>query len=244
MQILFFSFLAAGATVLGGGIPLLHKKLSEKVLALLVAFSAGILLSTGLNHMVVESYAEAGRWAMLSVSLGFIILYGYEKMAMIHACREEQCDIHHFGNAALLGLGFHSFLDGFAIAVSFEFEKSLGILVVVAVLLHRLPTGISTASIMLANHFHKVKAWKTLSMIAGLAVIGALVGISIPFNGHFLLSLAVGLSGGTFLYISTSDLLPLAHENNRDYRVPIFFLLGFLGILGTTFIEGGGGSSF
>lgn len=238
MYILFFSFLAAGATVLGGGIPLLHRKLSQKILTLLVAFSAGVLLSTGLNHMVVESYAEAGRWAMLSVSLGFIVLYGYEKMAMIHACREEHCDIHHFGNSALFGMGFHSFLDGFAIAVSFEFEKTLGILVVVAVLLHRLPTGISTASIMLANNFHKAKAWRILSIIGGLAVVGALFGISVPFDGHFLLSLTVGLSGGTFLYISTSDLLPLAHENYQDYRVPIFFLMGFLGILGTSFLSG------
>lgn len=238
MFILFFSLLAAGATVLGGGIPLLHKRLSDKNLALLVAFSAGVLLSTGLNHMVVESYTEAGRWAMLSVSLGFLILYGYEKMAMIHACREEDCDVHHFGKAALLGMGFHSFLDGFAIAVSFGFEKTLGFLVIAAVLLHRLPTGISTTSIMLANNFHKTKAWITLSIISGLAVFGALFGILIPINEHFFLSLAVGISGGTFLYIATSDLLPLAHVNNRDYRVPIFFLLGFLGILGTSFFNG------
>ncbi|MFQ5823756.1 MAG: ZIP family metal transporter [bacterium] len=239
MFILFFSFLAAGATMLGGGIPLLHKRLSKKSLTLLVAFSAGILLSTGLNHMVVESYAEAGRWAMLSVSLGFIVLYGYEKLAMIHACREEHCDIHPFGHAALFGMGFHSFLDGFAIAVSFEFEKTLGFLVIVAVLLHRLPTGISTASIMLANQFRKAKAWKTLGIIAGLAVVGALFGILIPINEQFFLSLAVGLSGGTFLYIATSDLLPIAHENNQDYRVPLFFLLGFLGILGASFFNGG-----
>lgn len=239
MYIIFFAFLAAGATVLGGGIPLLHKRFSENSLTVLVAFSAGVLLSTGLNHMVVESYAQAGRWAMLSVSLGFIALYGYEKMAMIHACREEDCDIHPFGQAALLGLGFHSFLDGFAIAVSFEFQKTLGFLVILAVLLHRLPTGISIASIMLSHNFKKLKAWMTLSIIGGLAVVGAIFGILIPINGKFLLSLAVGLTGGTFLYIATSDLLPMAHENSQDYRVPIFFLAGFLGILGASFLNGG-----
>jgi ZIP family zinc transporter/zinc and cadmium transporter len=239
MYIIFFALLAAGATVLGGGIPLLHKRLSENSLMVLVAFSAGVLLSTGLNHMVVESYAQAGRWAMLSVSLGFITLYGYEKMAMIHACREEDCDIHPFGHAALMGLGLHSFLDGFAIAVSFEFEKTLGFLVILAVLLHRLPTGISIASIMLSHNFNKSKAWLTLSIIAGLAVVGAVFGIVIPIHGKFLLSLAVGLTGGTFLYIATSDLLPMAHKSNQDYRVPIFFLVGFLGILGVSFLNSG-----
>jgi len=165
MNILFFSFLAAGATILGGSIPLLHKKLSDKQLTLLVAFSAGILLSTGLNHMVAESFAEAGRWGMLSVSIGFVVLYGYEKMAMVHACREQDCHVHHFGGSALVGMGFHSFLDGFAIAVSFEFEKTLGVLVIVAVMLHRLPTGISMAIIMLSNKYNESKAWITLTII-------------------------------------------------------------------------------
>jgi len=217
---------------------LLHKKLSDKQLSLLVAFSAGVLLSTGLNHMVAQSFAESGRWAMLSVSLGFVVLYGYEKMAMVHACREQNCQVHHFGGSALVGMGFHSFLDGFAIAVSFEFEKTLGVLVIVAVMLHRLPTGISMAVIMLSNKYNETKAWITLTTIAALAIVGALTGTLIPVQENLILSLAVGLSGGTFLYISTSDLLPMAHENSQDYRVPIAFLVGFLGILTASFLYG------
>ncbi len=217
---------------------MLHKKLSDKQLTLLVAFSAGILLSTGLNHMVAESFTESGRWGMLSVSIGFVVLYGYEKMAMVHACREQDCHVHHFGGSALVGMGFHSFLDGFAIAVSFEFEKTLGVLVLVAVMLHRLPTGISMAIIMLSNKYNESKAWITLTIIAALTVVGALAGTLIPVHENLILSLAVGLSGGTFLYISTSDLLPLAHENSQDYWVPIAFLVGFLGILTASFLNG------
>jgi len=242
--------LAALATVIGGGIPLLHKELKEKHLSLLVAFSAGVLLSTGLNHMIIESFAEAGKLAMLFVSIGFIGLYAYEKVAMVHACREHDCEVHKFGPAAMVGMGFHSFLDGFAIAVSFEFERTLGMLVIGAVILHRLPTGISTACILLANNYKEGRAWRVLAVIAGLAIAGAFTGILIPlketfylsaFTGiliplkeTFYLSLAVGLSGGTFLYISTSDLLPMAHKNNQDYRVPGFFLIGFLSVLATS----------
>ncbi|RMF59124.1 MAG: hypothetical protein D6743_16730 [Calditrichaeota bacterium] len=203
----------------------------------MVAFSAGVLLSTGLNHMVAQSVAQSGRWAMLAVSIGFIGLYGYEKMAMVHACREAECHVHQFGRAALVGMGFHSLLDGFAIAVSFEFQKTLGFIVILAVLLHRLPTGISIATIMLSNHYRSAKAWVTLALIAILAVAGAVLGLLLPLRPYHLLSLAVGLSGGSFLYISTSDLLPMAHENNQDYRVPFFFLLGFVGILATSLLH-------
>ncbi len=239
MYIIFFSAIAAAATIVGGSIPLLHKRITKDNLTLLMAFSAGVLLSTGLNHMVAESYAESGRWAMAAVSLGFVLLYGYEKAAMIHACREQDCRVHHFGGAALAGIGFHSLLDGFAIAVSFELEKTLGMIVIAAVILHRLPTGISIAAIMLAHHYHESKAWVILTIIAGLNVVGAVLGLLIPFNETMFLSLAVGLSGGTFLYISTSDLLPMAHESHHDYRVPAFFLIGFLGVLAATFLNGG-----
>lgn len=236
MNIIIFALFAAGATVFGGSIPLLRKNLSEKHLTFLIAFSAGVLLSTGLNHMLVESFERSGQVAVFAVSLGFIFLYGYEKLAMVHACREQDCHVHSFGRAALFGIGFHSFLDGFAIAVSFELQKTLGLLVIGAVVLHRIPTGISLSAILLSHGFKSRRAWATLCAIAGLAIVGAVAGMILPLSNMYVLSLAVGLASGTFLYISTSDLLPMAHENVQDYRVPIFFLIGFLGVLFTTLL--------
>jgi len=236
MKPLLFSLIAASATLIGGGIPLLNRRLSDKNLTLLVAFSAGVLLSTGLNHMLPVSFVKGGRWTMLAVSCGFLILYGYERVSMVHACREHDCKVHHFGTAALVGIGFHSFFDGFAIAVSFELEPALGFFVISAVVLHRLPTGISIACLLLANHYETRRAWRILALLAGLTVVGALMGTFSSLGDPFHLSLAVGLSAGTFLYISTSDLLPIAHQNLRDYRVPLLFLVGFLGILVSSFI--------
>ncbi len=172
---------------------------------------------------------------MLAVSTGFLILYGYEKMAMVHACREHDCHVHSFGTSALIGMGFHSFLDGFAIAVSFKLEQTLGLVVVAAVILHRLPTGLSIASILLSHDYKESRSWRILTIIAALAIVGTITGMFIPMTQSFYLSLAVGLSGGTFLYISTSDLLPMAHENNQDYKVPVAFFIGFLGVLLTSF---------
>ncbi len=237
MQILLFSLLAAGATILGGGLPLLHRRLSERHLTLLVAFSAGVLLSTGLNHMIPESYSVSGRWAMFAISAGFILLYGYEKVSMVHACREQDCKVHRFGPSALVGMGFHSFLDGFAIAVSFVFEESLGIIVIAAVILHRFPTGVSIACLLLGHDYREGRAWTILIVLASLALVGATTGAFMPAHDPFYLSLAVGISGGTFLYISTSDLLPMAHQNTQDYKVPALFLLGFFCVLAATLLD-------
>lgn len=238
---LLYSGIAALFTMMGGAIPLAHRRLSKKALGVLIAFSGGMLLSTGLNHMIVDSFGILGAHAMLCASLGFLLMYGLEKVTMIHACREEDCHVHHFGGAALMGIGFHSFLDGFAIAVSLKFDMALGTMVLLAVLLHRLPDGFSIATVMLANQYPARKAWAVLSLLAGLAVAGTLAGLVSVFNSltveHYL-SIAIGISAGTFIYIATSDLIPMAHQNSRDYRVPLAFTVGFLGTMMTAFMHG------
>lgn len=231
MKILLLAGLAALFTFLGGSLPLLKKELKPKHLSWLIAFSAGILLSTGLNHMVAESIEKAGHEAMLAISTGFVFLFLIARFAMVHACREEECETHTFGGIALAGISFHSFLDGFAIAVSMETNISLGYIVVLGILMHRIPTGISIASIMLANHYKQEKAFIILSLIGLTAVLGALFGFLIPFESVRLLGIGVGFSAGVFIYIATADLLPMVHVKKGDYISPLSFVIGFLGIM-------------
>jgi zinc and cadmium transporter len=231
MKIFLFSLLAALFTVAGGGLPLLKKNLGPRGLSLLVAFSAGVLLSAGINHMIAESYEIIGKWSLFSVSLGFIIVYLLEKGSMIHSCREVGCEEHYIGGFALLGIGFHNFLDGIAIAISMELSLALGALVVMAVLLHSFPTGISISSIMLAKGYSQSKSWSILGILGVIMVFGTLLGLQIPPQAENLVGMGIGISAGTFLYIASADLLPLAHQNNRDYAVPASFLFGFIGIL-------------
>lgn len=231
MEIILLAGLAAIFTFLGGSLPLLKKELKGKHLSWLIAFSAGILLSTGLNHMVAESIEEAGHEAMFAISIGFVLLFLIARFAMVHACGEEECKTHTFGGIELAGISFHSFLDGFAIAVSMGTSLSLGYIVVLGVLMHRLPTGISIATIMLANHYKKEKAFIILSLIGLTAVLGALFGFLIPFESVRLLGIGVGFSAGVFIYIATADLLPMVHVKKGDYISPLSFVTGFLGIM-------------
>ncbi len=231
MKILLLAGLAALFTFLGGSLPLLKKELKPKHLSWLIAFSAGILLSTGLNHMVAESIEKAGHEAMLAISTGFVFLFLIARFAMVHACGEEECETHTFGGIALAGISFHSFLDGFAIAVSMETSVSLGYIVVLGILMHRIPTGISIASIMLANHYKQEKAFIILFLIGLTAILGALFGFLIPFESVRLLGIGVGFSAGVFIYIATADLLPMVHVKKGDYISPLSFVIGFLGIM-------------
>lgn len=239
MTALLLALLASGFTVAGGSLPLLHRDLGERGISLLVAFSAGVLLSAGVNDMLPESFELAGKTAAIGVSAGFILLYLIEKVTMVHACREQGCKVHPFGFFALVGIGFHTMLDGFSIAVSGQVKASLGLVVAFAVLAHSFPSGVSVAGVMLSCGYRRKKAWIVLVLLALMAVVGAVVGLFFAEASEAMLGFAIGLSAGTFLYISTSDLLPVAHETNwRDYGVPLSFTAGFALMLATALVLG------
>lgn len=228
MTSVLLASLAGAFTIAGGSLPLVRKQLGERGISLLVAFSAGVLLSAGINDMLPESYDLGGGSAVIGVSAGFLLLYLIEKVTMVHACREQGCKVHPFGFFALLGIGFHIMLDGFSIAVSGEARATLGLVVAFAVLAHSFPSGISIASVMLSSGYRRSRAWWVLILLAVQAIIGAIIGLFFAGISDQALGFAIGLSAGTFLYISTSDLLPIAHETNwKDYSVPMFFSAGF-----------------
>lgn len=228
MTSLLYATLAAIFTIVGGSLPLARRDLGERALSLLIAFSAGVLLSAGINEMMPESFELAGTTAAIGVSAGFILLYLSEKVTMVHACREQGCRVHPFGFFAIIGIGFHTALDGFAIAVSTEADAELGAVVAIAVLAHRFPSGVSFAGVMLACDYTRRRAWATLTVLGLLAIVGAAVGLLFADVPESVLGFAIGLSAGSFLYISTSDLLPVAHEHGwGDYGVPLSFTAGF-----------------
>ncbi|MDO8735552.1 MAG: ZIP family metal transporter [Thermoleophilia bacterium] len=239
MTSILLASLAAAFTIAGGSLPLVRKQLGERGISLLVAFSAGVLLSAGINDKLPESFDLAHEGAVLGVFAGFMLLYLIEKVTMVHACREQGCKVHPFGFFALVGIGFHTMLDGFSIAVSGEARAALGLVVAFAVLAHSFPSGVSVASVMLSCGYKRSKAWWVLILLAVQAIIGAVIGLFFSGASDQVLGFAIGLSAGTFLYISTSDLLPIAHETNwKDYRVPMFFTAGFGLMLATALALG------
>ncbi|GBE58506.1 zinc transporter ZupT [bacterium BMS3Abin01] len=228
MTAILLAFLAALFTIAGGALPLSRRGMGERGLSLLVAFSAGVMLSTGINSMLPRSYQLAGGAAALGVSAGFVLLYLAERVTLVHACREHGRHIHTLSIFAIAGIGFHMTLDGFAIAVSGQAKASLGAVVALAVLAHRFPSGISFVGLMLSSGYERSRAWATLIVLALLAPMGATVGLLFADVSDMALGFAIGLSAGTFLYISTSDLLPVAHERGwRYYDVPLSFAAGF-----------------
>jgi len=207
---LFYALIASLASIAGGVLPL-YTRIKDIKTHYLVGFAAGVLISTALFEMLPQALAEMEPSDVgVPLALGFFSLYVIEKVAMIHACRETECDIHHAGWAGILGLGLESLLDGMAITAGYFSNPVLGFYIAIAVIVHELPVGFSTSIIMRSAGYNIQKSTIALLITSFLTVVGALLAQNFPATvfGPLLV-----FTAGSFLYIGAGDLLPEAHRS-------------------------------
>lgn len=129
------------------------------------------------------------------------------------------------GVAAYAGLGIHAFFDGAAIVSGFLLDVKLGIVLFLAVILHKIPEGLSMASITLASGRSRAKAFQRAIVLGILTFGGGLVaGIVGDTVGTAGISAFLALATGGFLYVAASDLIPAANASRS--RRTIAFVLG------------------
>lgn len=215
-QSLLYSLMAGVSTSLGGLIPIFRKKTGGMYLSVLMALSAGIVLATAFNELIPGSF-ELTDFAGLAIGAGFFVMYVFERLMIVHACPEShmECEIHNLSWSAFMGLSTHSLIDGIAIAAGFEVSREAGLVVALAVLIHEFPEGFATASILLADGYSRSRSYLGSVIVGVMTPLGALIGIFTLGLSQMFLGLCLGFSGGTFIYIATSDLLPEAHHRYR-----------------------------
>jgi zinc and cadmium transporter len=230
--VLLVSALAAGA------LPLLVRWSRER-LQWALSVAAGAMLGAAFVHMLPEAFRSAGLWVSGLVLAGFLVLYVLERFLTVHACEVGDCEVHVIGIKAFVGLVIHALTEGMALAASLA-EPRLGLLVFLAVLLHKAPSSFSLSVILLHEGYGRAKI---LLMNAGF-ILCLPLGAALYFvAGDVLQSssfrgAALAFSGGTFLHIALTDILPEVHRQSKSRIVPVLLVLGGVGIMVlTTLIE-------
>jgi ZIP family zinc transporter/zinc and cadmium transporter len=210
-----YSAVAGSATILGLLLVLFAKKFVKKYSFAIVSLAAGVLLGTAFFHLLPEATEIVGDEVYLWVLAGFVLFYIIEALVGFHACKEGEDDhMHILGPVASVGIFFHSILDGIAIAIGFEIDPHLGLVTALAVMVHELPEGIFTLSILLHNKMKLKKAVLLTIAVALATPVGAAVTLLLaPDLGESALGILLAIAGGSFLYIAASDLIPESHKS-------------------------------
>jgi len=206
---LVFIVVTAAATALGGLMLTTREHWDATVLQYCVAVGAGFMLAAALLQMVPIS-ARMTEMAPLLVLAGYLLIHLVEHTVVRHFHFGAETHTEHLdvGIPALVGLSIHSFFDGISIASGFLVSPGLGLLLFIAIILHKAHEGFTIASIMLAAGRGRGAA-QLSSVLVGLAsILGALC----VFPLRRFVGEGLALSAGVTLYVAASDLIP---EVNR-----------------------------
>lgn len=139
----------------------------------------------------------------------------------------QSSGVKSFALLNLIGDGLHNFLDGVIIMVAFLSGTRNGIIITLAVVFHEFPQEIGDFGILLYGGFSKKKAL-FFNFISGMiALLGGLTAFILSdtieiFNMFFL-----AFSGGGFLYIASTELMPELIKE-KDIKKSIIQALIFL----------------
>lgn len=192
----------------------------------IIGFAAGVLLAVSFLDILPEVNLKEDAAVL---ALGFLTFYVLEKVMMIHACGESECETHQIGPVAVVGMALDNFIDGAGIAVGYLINPSLGLSITAAVVLHEIPQGIASALIMKEAQWSRGRIIGALSLAGLLYPMGALMAGFIP--GPFL-EKALAFIAGDFIYIGASDLLPEAHRRfNWKVILSVVSGMAFMAVL-------------
>jgi zinc and cadmium transporter len=221
---------AAGGNVLGGYF-VVRREWPRKYLQYFLALGAGYMLSVAFVEVIPESVRLGGENALMYVLIGYFLIHLFEHTIAphFHFGEETHAEEVHGRQArrtVLLGMAIHTFFDGVAIASGFLVSTWLGMVIFVAVFLHKLPEGFTIASMVLASGQGKRKAIRAAGLLGAATLAGVL--LTSQFQGE--LRYALPLSGGVTVYLAATDLLP---EVNRepDWRMAFLVFLGVASLL-------------
>lgn len=233
VEMIGYVLLAAAANVAGGFIIFVRKDWSDRGMHALMALSAGLLLAIAVLDLIPE-VVPASPLSPVFILVGILIIFFTQQFVMPHSHVGKNNDhIAHFQGtvaSSTVGMLIHTFFDGFSIVASFELDFRLGITVFVALLLHKIPDGITISSIVFSLTQNKKKALGSAILMGVSTLGGAVLGwllTGVYFPNEMMLVVALSISAGIFLYVAGTDLLPSINAA-RDRLLPLLVFLGIL----------------
>lgn len=246
--LLLFGALAALANLFGGLLIASSSayRLDERFLKYLVALGAGFMMAAIFIEIIPqtigiwtngstggENAAEAIIGAMTLLLAGYLLIQFVEHTITPH---------FHFGAethpesvlrpsaayTAIGGLLIHTFFDGVSIAAAFLVNFKVGLLVFVAILLHKMPEGFTVASIVLASGRSARKAILATLAIAAATFAGVITVAVLRTKIEMAVAFALPFSAGVTLYVAASDLIP--EVNHKEEKNPIVSIVVFVGV--------------
>lgn len=215
----------------------LKEKLMNKILLVLVAFSAGALIGGAFLHLVPKAVVQAGSDEasvlniFLYLLLGFCTFFVLEQLIRWH---HHHATVHPrvrpFSYLILISDGIHNLVDGLVMAASFTVGFPTGIVTSVAIALHEIPQEIGDFGVLVYGGFERGKALILNYVSAVTVILGGMAGYLLySWIGESIVFL-LPFAAGNFIYIASTDLIPEIRYKESLKKSSVRFCIFLAGV--------------
>lgn len=224
--------LVGGIALIIGALIGLYARVPQRIIAAVMAFGAGVLISSVAFELMDEAYRVGGFDASaFGLMGGSVVYFGGDVLLARHAKHRKRSQGQQessSGTALLLGALLDGIPESLAIGLGLVAGGGVSSAMVVAVFLSNIPESLSASSGMVKSgktHAYIIGVWTAVMAVSGLAAaLGyALLGNADGNTIGFIQSFAAG----AVLTMLASTMMPEAYEEG-GHIVGILTTLGFL----------------
>lgn len=189
--------------------------------AYFICFAAGVLISASFLHMIPKAFSLslAAPGFLLA---GFFGMHLFNRFLTAFVCeRDPDRKDYAIGMLPMLGIGLHSFIDGFIYSIAFTVSVLTGFMATVGMVLHEFPEGIVTYVLLVKGGVGERKA-ALLAFAAAAATTPLGMLVSWPMVSAIdppTLGVLLATSAGALVYVGATHLLPQAEQARRRYSL-------------------------
>ena len=242
MQLVFLCALGVGgATALGAVLGFIFKNLTHRFSDVVLAFSAGVMLSSSFAGLILPSLENGGKYGIISTVSG--ILVGAFSLNIIDKLVPHLHKYVEVGDVPELmrsrrvmlfvtAIALHNLPEGIAAGVGFgSGDISSALLIAGSIALQNVPEGMVLIAPLLSVGMKPSRAL-IIALGTGLVeVIGTVVGYFGVTVSGLILPFALAFAGGTMLYIISDEIIPDTHADGAENGATYALLVGLCFVL-------------
>jgi len=226
--------LAAGLATGAGALPVLFtKRVSDRLLDVMLGFSAGVMLAATSFSLIVPAIDLGGPWvAVFGVVLGAFVLHLIDRFVPhFHPALGREGRPSRLSRVWLfvIAIAIHNFPEGLAVGVSFgSGDVAAGFVVAMAIGLQNMPEGLAVALPLLREGYSRRRSLWYGTLTGLVEPVGGLLGIVLVSVFHVVLPWALAFAAGAMLFVVSDEMIPESHKKGFEREATFGLVFGFV----------------
>jgi ZIP family zinc transporter len=236
-EIIWFGLAAsllAGLATGAGALPVLFtKRISDRLLDVMLGFSAGVMLAATAFSLIVPAIDLSGPFvAVFGIILGALVLHLIDRFVPhFHPALGAEGPASRLPKVWLfvLAITIHNFPEGLAVGVSFGGgDVAAGLVIAMAIGLQNMPEGLAVALPLVREGYSRRKSLMYGTLTGLVEPLGGLLGVALISIFQPILPWGLAFAAGAMLFVVSDEMIPESHKKGFEREATFGLIAGFV----------------